>query len=53
MHHIVKNKDENIQKLKVQIGEALQTIKEQKYSLNKLDGELSYYENVNEQHKSA
>ena len=35
------------------IQEALQGIQELKYTLNKLDGELGYFEAQNEQHKAA
>jgi chromosome segregation ATPase len=53
MEHILRNKDDNLTRVKAQIGEALQDIQEQKYILNKLDGELSYFENENEQQKNA
>jgi len=37
----------------MKISDALQHIQEQKYQLNKLDGELCYLETQNEQHKNA
>lgn len=37
----------------MKIQECHQIIQEHKYNLNKLDGELGYYENQNEQHKNA
>ena len=35
------------------IGEAHAAISEHRFMLNKLDGELSYFEHTNEQHKNA
>mmetsp|Transcript_1077 Transcript_1077/g.1988 ORF Transcript_1077/g.1988 Transcript_1077/m.1988 type:complete len:130 (+) Transcript_1077:185-574(+) len=53
MEHIVANKDDSLHKVGTQIQNAHEEIQEQKYRLNKLDGELSYFENQNEQHKNA
>lgn len=47
------SKEEAIVKLSMKISECHQIIQEHKYTLNKLDGELGYYENQNEQHKNA
>jgi len=35
------------------INEAAQAISDLRYTLNKLDGELGYFENQNELHKQA
>lgn len=53
MQSIVTNKEENLQATLVKIADAHAHSQDLKYSLNKLDGELGYFENLNEQHKSA
>lgn len=42
------SKDEAIAKTSMKISECHQIIQEQKYTLNKLDGELGYFESQNE-----
>jgi len=47
------NKEENIARTHAKLGEATSCIQDLKYQLNKLDGELGYFESQNEQHKNA
>jgi len=35
------------------LNDAFQAISQHKYNLNKLDSELGYFENLNDQHKAA
>ena len=53
MQDIVANKEQIIAKTVDKIGECHNVIQDQKYTLNKLDAELGYYESQNEQHKNA
>jgi len=50
---LLMSKEEAISKTSMKISECHQIIQEQKYTLNKLDGELGYFESQNEQHKNA
>ena len=45
---LLNNKEEGISRTTFKISEAHQQIQELKYTLNKLDGELGYFENQNE-----
>ena len=45
---MLANKDDNIGRCCVKINEAQAQIQELKYALNKLDGELGYFESQNE-----
>jgi hypothetical protein len=49
----VANKEQDISRCCAKITECHASIQDQKYTLNKLDGELGYYENENDQHKNA
>lgn len=49
----MNSKEEAISRTQFKISEAYQQIQDLKYTLNKLDGELGYFENQNEQHKAA
>jgi len=42
------NKDDNISRVCIKLNEAFQAISQHKYNLNKLDGELGYFENLND-----
>ena len=53
MQEIVAQKDHNLHVVHNKIADAHQHIQELKYTLNKLDGELGYFEAQNEQHKGA
>jgi chromosome segregation ATPase len=50
---LLQNKEEAIYRCQGKISEAMQQVQDLKYTLNKLDGELGYFENQNEQHKAA
>lgn len=50
---LIDNKERQISKAVQKIGECHQTIQDYKYTLNKLDAELGYYESQNEQHQNA
>lgn len=50
---VLMNKEENIARTHAKLGEATSCIQDLKYQLNKLDGELGYFESQNEQHKNA
>tara|TARA_B110000285_G_C15056050_1_gene579643 strand:+ start:736 stop:972 length:237 start_codon:yes stop_codon:yes gene_type:complete len=50
---LLSHKEESISKTTYSINEAHGTIQEEKYNLNKLDGELGYFESQNEQHKNG
>jgi chromosome segregation ATPase len=50
---LLMSKEDAIGKTQQKLGECYQSIQDLKYALNKLDGELNYFENLNEQHKSA
>ena len=50
---VLMNKEENISRTHAKLGEATSCIQDLKYQLNKLDGELGYFESQNEQHKNA
>ena len=45
---LLAHKEESISKASFAINQAHGTIQEEKYNLNKLDGELGYFENQNE-----
>lgn len=47
---LIDNKEKQISKTVGKIGDCHQCIQDLKYTLNKLDAELGYYENQNEQH---
>lgn len=51
--NLLSNKEHSIAGTCAKINEAHQQIQELKYTLNKLDGELGYFEHQNEQHKAA
>ena len=50
---LLNSKEEAIYRCQGKISEAMQQVQDLKYTLNKLDGELGYFENQNEQHKAA
>ena len=50
---VLDNRQQTIAKHVHKIGECHSMIQEQKYTLNKLDSELGYFENQNEQHQNA
>ena len=50
---MLNQKEEALARTHHNIQECLQSIQELKYTLNKLDGELGYFESQNEQHKAA
>lgn len=50
---LLSSKEEAIVRCSMKIQECHQIIQEHKYTLNKLDGELGYFETQNEQHKNA
>ena len=52
-NNILTQRDEDILRTNSKIGEAHAAISEHRFMLNKLDGELSYFEHTNEQHKNA
>lgn len=53
MQGIVAQRDDQLNCTCCKISEAHAHIQDLKYSLNKLDGELGYFESQNEQHKAA
>lgn len=53
MQGICVNRDENLHSVSVRISDAHAHITDLKHTLNKLDSELGYFENLNEQHKAA
>ena len=50
---LLARKEEQIATTTSKLGDAHAQIQDEKYNLNKLDGELGYFENQNEQHKNA
>lgn len=50
---LLNSKEEAIYRCQGKISEALSSVQDLKYALNKLDGELGYFESQNEQHKAA
>ena len=53
MMHMVATTEDSTQTVLVKIAEAGAHITDLKHNLNKQDSELGYFENLNEQHKSA
>ena len=50
-NEILCQRDEQLHAVQCKIGEAHAAISENRFLLNKLDGELSYFEQTNEKHK--
>lgn len=53
INDMLAQRDDAIHRTMSKIQDCHQQIQELKYNLNKLDGELGYFESQNEQHKAA